>query len=47
MTPYATIGRKLGHSYSKLIHQAFGKYDFSLIELEDDEARDFILHAPY
>ncbi len=47
MTPYATIGRKLGHSYSKLIHQAFGKYDFSLIELEADEARDFILHAPY
>ena len=47
MTPYATIGRKLGHSYSRLIHEAFGKYDFSLIELEPEEARQFILHAPY
>ena len=46
-TPYATIGRKLPHSYSEKIHKAFGKYPFSLIELEPDEARDFMLHDSF
>lgn len=47
MVPYATIGRKLGHSYSKLIHNAFNKYDFDLIEVEPEKARDFMLTAPF
>lgn len=45
--PYLTIGRKLTHSYSQFIHDAFGKYDFALKELEPDEARDFILHGTW
>ncbi len=46
-TPYATIGRKLPHSYSEKIHKAFGKYPFSLIELEPEEAREFMLHDTF
>lgn len=46
-TPYATIGRKLPHSYSGLIHRKFNKYDFSLLELEPEEVRDFMLHGEY
>ena len=46
-TPYATIGRKLPHSYSEKIHKAFGKYPFSLIELEPEEAREFMLHDAF
>ncbi len=46
-TPYATIGRKLPHSYSEKIHNAFGKYPFSLIELEPEEAREFMLHDAF
>jgi len=44
---YGLIGEKLGHSYSKKIHESFGKYDYDLIELDKDsfihfmEARDF------
>lgn len=47
MTPYATIGQKLGHSYSGLIHRAFGKYDFELIEVAPEKAEEFMRHAPY
>ena len=46
-TPYATIGRMLPHSYSEKIHKAFGKYPFSLIELEPEEAREFMLHDAF
>lgn len=46
-TPYATIGRHLPHSYSAIIHRKFAKYDFSLIELEPDEAADFMRHGDY
>jgi len=44
---YGLIGEKLGHSYSKKIHESFGKYDYDLMELDKDsfipfmEARDF------
>ena len=40
---YGLIGEKLGHSYSKEIHTAFGKYDYELKELSKDEVKDFIL----
>lgn len=46
-TPYATIGRKLGHSYSEKIHRHFNRYDFSLVEVDPDDVRDFIRRAPY
>lgn len=44
---YGLIGEKLGHSYSKKIHESFGKYDYALIELGKNsfiafmEARNF------
>jgi len=44
---YGLIGEKLGHSYSKKIHESFGKYDYDLIELDKNgfvafmEARNF------
>ncbi|MBK5245809.1 MAG: hypothetical protein JJE49_00895 [Peptostreptococcaceae bacterium] len=44
---YGLIGEKLGHSYSKIIHESFGKYDYDLIELNKESfitfmaARDF------
>lgn len=47
MIEYYTIGRKLGHSYSKLIHEAFGRYEFDLKELEPEEAAEFIAHGEY
>ena len=36
------LGRKLSHSYSPMIHQALGDYDYELIEVEPDEL-DFLL----
>lgn len=47
MAVYFTIGRKLGHSYSKLIHREFGRYDFDLLEFEPEAAREFILSDRY
>ncbi len=47
MTRYFTIGRKLTHSYSKIIHREFGRYDFDLLEFEPEAARDFILSDRY
>ena len=44
---YGLIGEKLGHSYSKIIHESFATYDYDLIELTKDSfmafmsARDF------
>ena len=31
---YGLIGEKLSHSYSKKIHESFGKYNYDLIELD-------------
>ncbi|MBQ2774416.1 MAG: AAA family ATPase [Clostridia bacterium] len=36
------IGGKLGHSYSKLIHDKFQKYDYDLISLDADEVDAFL-----
>jgi len=47
MAAYFTIGRKLGHSYSKIIHREFGRYDFDLLEFEPEAAREFILSDHY
>ena len=40
---YALIGRKLGHSFSQPIHNALGNSDYSLVELEPEEMRRFML----
>lgn len=34
---YGLIGRKLTHSYSKIIHELIGKYDYDLFPLETDK----------
>ena len=36
------IGERLGHSFSKEIHQRLGKYEYELIELAPDELESFI-----
>lgn len=35
---YGLIGRKLGHSFSKIIHARLFDYDYRMVELPDEEA---------
>lgn len=44
---YALIGKTLAHSYSKIIHEAMGEYEYDLVPLLEDEVRDFALNCPY
>lgn len=39
---YGLIGRKLGYSFSKEIHEKFKKYDYDLIELKPEELSEFL-----
>ncbi len=39
---YGLIGRKLGHSYSVPVHNAFGCMDYQLYELEPEEIEGFL-----
>lgn len=39
---YGLLGRKLGHSYSALIHPQLGCEDYRLIELEPEELESFL-----
>ena len=42
-TLYGLIGAKLGHSYSKLLHEQLGGYRYELIPLPTEaEARAFM-----
>ncbi len=41
------IGRKLGHSYSKEIHEMLGLYDYELIELEPEDLADFVSRTDF
>lgn len=45
MSTYELIGQKLGHSFSKPIHEALGAYQYSLHELPDEQAVADYLHA--
>lgn len=45
--PYGLIGRKLGHSYSKIIHESLGGYAYDLIELEPDAVGDFLRRGDF
>jgi len=40
--PYGLIGRKLGHSDSKIIHEKFGLDEYALHEIEPDEIEAFL-----
>lgn len=44
---YQLIGRKLGHSYSPGIHQAFGKYQYELKCLEPQELEEYIRNGQW
>lgn len=37
----ALIGERLGHSYSKIIHEAFGLYPYELVSLPENEVENF------
>lgn len=41
-TPYGLLGRKLGHSWSRPIHERLGSAPYSHIELEPEEVAPFI-----
>ena len=38
---FGCIGRRLGHSFSKEIHNALSDYEYELLELEPSELKDF------
>ena len=39
---YGLIGCPLGHSFSKEIHEALGRYSYELCELKPDEVATFL-----
>ena len=39
---YGLLGRKLGHSYSKKIHEDFGKYEYQLFQVEPEDLTEFL-----
>ena len=39
---YGLIGEKLGHSYSKLIHEMLGRYKYELFSLDKDSFETFV-----
>ena len=42
MHRYGLIGEKLGHSYSKVIHEKLAEYTYDLIPLSKEEFEDFM-----
>ena len=42
MAGYGLIGEKLGHSYSKVIHEMLGEYEYDLIPLSREELEAFL-----
>ena len=39
---YGLIGKKLGHSFSKPIHESIADYTYNLIELNEEEFHEFM-----
>lgn len=44
---YGLIGRKLGHSFSKTVHNLIGNYDYELKEIEPENLKDFMLKKDF
>ncbi len=44
---YGLIGEKLGHSFSKDIHEKFGKYEYELVEIEKSALANFLTHKNF
>lgn len=46
-TPFGLLGRTLGHSWSPKIHALLGTTPYSLVELEPDQLKDFIVRGSW
>ena len=46
-TPFGLLGRKLGHSWSRPIHEQLGSAPYSHVELEPDEVAGFIANEAW
>ena len=44
---YGLIGEKLGHSFSKIIHEQLADYTYDLIPLSKEEFPDFMQKRPF
>ena len=44
---YGLIGEKLGHSFSKEIHELLGDYEYCLKELKPEELEEFLKKRGY
>ena len=44
---YGLLGRKLGHSWSPVIHERLGSVPYVLIEREPDQGRDFVANGAW
>ena len=44
---YALIGEKLSHSFSKIIHEAIGKYEYDLVSVPQGNLKDFVINNKY
>lgn len=47
MVEYGLIGEKLGHSFSKEIHEAIADYKYDLIELDKEELKSFMANKDF
>lgn len=47
MKKYGLIGEKLGHSYSKLIHEQLANYTYDLIPLTKEEFQQFMIKKEF
>ena len=44
---YGLIGEKLGHSFSKEIHERIGKYEYELVELNKEQFKTFMMERNF
>ena len=44
---YGLIGRRLGHSFSKTLHNLIGNYDYELREIEPENLEEFMLKKDF
>ena len=44
---YGLIGKKLTHSFSRVIHEYLESYNYELIEISEDDFTDFIGNKNY
>lgn len=47
MTRYGLIGEKLGHSFSKIIHEKLGRYEYELWPMPKEALHDFLTKADF